>query len=147
AAIARHLNPLYGMATQHPNPPTPPGGRAAPAAAWWGWPAEVGGSRRWSGAGPRGGRRGPGRTPSPSTGTRSALPLPPPRDKRAFGPAALEQQLVVHGQLADLGAQPGDLIVATVSRPALEGGLAGGQEVVTPAGEGGGGDAQLTREQ
>ena len=43
--------------------------------------------------------------------------------------------------------EPGDLLIPVVGRPALEGGLAGGQEVVPPSGEGGGGDAQLTREQ
>src|SRR5262249_47037885 len=59
------------------------------------------------------------------------------------GPAALEQQLVIHGQLADLGLQPGDLLIAVIDRSALEGGLAGGQEVVAPAGEGGGGDSQF----
>jgi hypothetical protein len=56
----------------------------------------------------------------------------------------LEQQFLIHGHLADLGPQPGDLVVAIVSRPALPRGLAAGQEVIAPAGEGGGGDAQLT---
>ena len=41
--------------------------------------------------------------------------------------APLQQQLIVHGQLADLGPQPGDLLVAVIGRSALEGGLAGGQ--------------------
>src|SRR6516162_9979207 len=76
-----------------------------------------------------------------------ALPLPPPGDKRMVAPAALEQQLIIHGQLADLGPQPGDLLVAVIGRSALEGGLAAGQEIVAPAGEGGGGDAQLAGEQ
>jgi hypothetical protein len=49
----------------------------------------------------------------------------------------------VHGQPADLGPQPGDLLVALVGRPTLLGGLAPGQEVVAPAGEGGGGDTQF----
>ena len=72
-------------------------------------------------------------------GRRPGLRPPPPRDERAVGPAPLEQQLVVHGQLADLGPQPGDLVVPVVGRPALQRGLAAGQEVVPPAGEGGGG--------
>jgi hypothetical protein len=67
--------------------------------------------------------------------------------KRAVGPGPLEQQLVVHGELTDLGPQPGDLLVAVIGRSALEGGLAAGQEVVAPAGEGSGGDAQLTGEE
>src|SRR5262249_17309272 len=74
-------------------------------------------------------------------------PPRPPRDERAVGLAALGQQLVVHGQLADLGPQPSDLVVAIIGRSALEGGLAAGQEVVPPAGQGGGGDAQLTGEE
>jgi hypothetical protein len=44
----------------------------------------------------------------------------------------LEQEFVVHGQLADLAPQPGDLVIPLVGRPALEGGLAAGQEVVPP---------------
>jgi predicted nucleic acid-binding protein len=59
----------------------------------------------------------------------------------------LESPFVVHGQLADLGPQPGDLLVAIVDRPALQRGLTAGQEVVAPAGEGGGGDAQLAGEE
>jgi hypothetical protein len=50
-------------------------------------------------------------------------------------------------KLADLGPQPGDLLVGVIGRSALEGGLATGQEVVAPAGEGGGGDAQLAGEE
>src|SRR5262245_23491798 len=107
------------------------------------WPADVAGSRWWSGAGPRGGRRGPGRTSSPSLGTWPALRLPPRRDERAVGPAALEQQLVIHGQLADLGPQPGDLVIPVVGRSALQSGLAADQEVVAPVGEGRGGDAKF----
>src|SRR5439155_22538441 len=45
------------------------------------------------------------------------------------------QQLVVHGQLADLGPKPGDLVVPVVGPPALKRGLATGQEVIAPAGE------------
>jgi hypothetical protein len=55
-------------------------------------------------------------------------------------PAPLEQQLVVHSQLADLAPQPGDLLVAVIGRSALQGALAAGQEVVAPASQGGGGD-------
>ena len=90
-----------------------------------------------------------GQAVRPPGGGGGGLPyvLPPPRDERAVGPAALEQQLVVHGQLADLGPQPGDLVVPVVGRPALQRGLAAGQEVVPPAGEGGGGDAELTGEE
>jgi hypothetical protein len=58
----------------------------------------------------------------------------------------LEQQLVVHGQLADLSPQPGDLLVAIIDRSALQSGLAACQEIVTPAGEGGGGDAEFAGE-
>src|SRR5262249_16143298 len=50
-------------------------------------------------------------------------------------------------QLADLGPQPGDLLVAVIHRSALQGGLATGQEVVPPIGEGGGGDAQFAGEE
>src|SRR5262249_9146116 len=39
------------------------------------------------------------------------------------------------------------LVVAVIDGSALEGGLAGGQEVVAPAGAGGGGDAQLAGEE
>jgi hypothetical protein len=56
----------------------------------------------------------------------------------------LGQQLIVHGQLADLGPQAGDLIIPFVGRPALQCRLATGQEVVPPAGEGGGGDPELS---
>src|SRR5262249_44679544 len=62
------------------------------------------------------------------------------------GPAALRQKFVVHGQLADLGPKPGDLLVPIVGRPALERGLAAGQEVLPPARERGGSEAQFTRE-
>src|SRR5262249_12982231 len=40
-------------------------------------------------------------------------------------------------QALGLGPQPGDLLVAIIGRSVLEGGLAAGQEVVAPAGEGG----------
>ena len=62
-------------------------------------------------------------------------------------PPALEQQLVVHGELTDLGPQLGDLLVAVIGRSALEGGLAAGQEVIAPTGEGGGRDTQLAGEE
>jgi hypothetical protein len=51
--------------------------------------------------------------------------------------------LVVHGQLADLGPHSGDLVVAAVGGTALQRGLTAGQEVVTPSGQGGGGDAEF----
>jgi hypothetical protein len=44
-------------------------------------------------------------------------------------------RITVDGQLADFGPQPGDRPVPFIGRPALERGLAGGQEVVAPAGE------------
>src|SRR5262249_16399936 len=50
-------------------------------------------------------------------------------------------------QLADLGPQSGDLLVTVIGRPALEGGLSAGQEVIAPTGEGGGRDAQFAGEQ
>jgi hypothetical protein len=60
---------------------------------------------------------------------------------------ALEQQLVVHGQVADLGSHRSDFLAAVIGQPTLQGGLAVGQELVAPAGEGGGGDAQLAGEE
>jgi hypothetical protein len=42
---------------------------------------------------------------------------------------------------------PGDLPISVVGRTTLGRGLAAGQEVAPPGGQGGGGDAQLTREQ
>src|SRR5262249_16882018 len=57
------------------------------------------------------------------------------------------QKLVVHGELADLGPQPGDLVVPVVRRSALRRGLAAGQEVFSPAGEGGEGDPELARDE
>src|SRR5262245_41978475 len=109
--------------------------------SWWR------GSRPSSGANPRGGRRGPGRTSAPSMERWPTLLLPPPEDKRVVAPAALKQQLIVPGQLADLGPQSGDLLVAVIGRPALQGGLSAGREVIAPTGEGGGGDAQFAGEQ
>jgi hypothetical protein len=76
-------------------------------------------------------------------GRRSALRPPPPRVEWTVGPAPLVQQLDVHGQLANLGPQPGDIVVPVVGRPALQRGLTTGQEVIAPAGERGGGDAEL----
>src|SRR5262245_8116482 len=132
--------------------PRPNKGRGA-RASWvrdvprWGRSAYVGGSRRWSEASPRGGRRGAGHTSSRSRGRRTALPLPPRRPERAVGLAALEQQLVVHGQFTDFRPHSGDLVVLVVGRPALQGGLATGQEVVPPPGQSAGGHAEFTRDQ
>src|SRR5262249_6977373 len=91
--------------------------------------------------------RGPGRRACPWRGRWSGLPPPPLRSKRAVGPAPLGQQLVVHGQLADLGPQPDDLLIAVIDGSALQGGLAAGQKVIAPAGEGGGGDTQFAGEE
>src|SRR5262249_50556109 len=126
-----------------------PGARASWVrdVARWARTADVAGSRRWSGASPRGGRRGAVRTSSRSRGRRTALPLPPRRGERAVGPAALEHQFVVRGELTDLRPQSGDPGVPVVGRPALQRGLPAGQEVIPPSGEGGGGHAEFTRDQ
>jgi hypothetical protein len=54
--------------------------------------------------------------------------------------AAPEPQPIVHGQLADLGPQPGDLLIAVIDRSSFQRGLAAGQEVIAPSRQGGGGD-------
>ena len=56
------------------------------------------------------------------------------------------EQLVVHGELADLGLEPGHQLIPVVGRAALHGGGAAVQEGVTPPREGGGDDAQLPGE-
>jgi hypothetical protein len=57
--------------------------------------------------------------------------------------ALLAEQLVVHGELADPGLEPGDQLVPVVGRAALHGGGAAVEERLTPGGERGGDDAQL----
>ena len=59
---------------------------------------------------------------------------------------ALEQQLVVHRDRADLGLQAADLVVAVVGRPALERGLTGGEEALTPLRQRRSGHPELARE-
>jgi hypothetical protein len=46
--------------------------------------------------------------------------------------ATLEQQLVVHGQLAHLAAQSGQLLIMGVRGTAPQVGLPAGQEVIPP---------------
>src|SRR5215813_14651094 len=60
--------------------------------------------------------------------------------------APFEEQLVTHGDLADLGAQPLDLLIALVRGPALQRALASGEEVFPPLGERGRRHAQLARQ-
>src|SRR5712692_3064593 len=59
---------------------------------------------------------------------------------------ALEEQLVVHGDLADLGAQPLDLVIALVRRPALQRPLAASEKLLAPVGQRRRRDPELTRE-
>src|SRR5437870_11751148 len=46
--------------------------------------------------------------------------------------ASVEQQLVVHRDLADLGAQALDLVVALIGRPALQRRLATSEKLLAP---------------
>jgi hypothetical protein len=71
--------------------------------------------------------------------TPASLPMACPKSQLPVWPTLL----FVHGQLADHDPRPGDLLVPVVSRPDLQRGLPAGQEVVPPAGESGGGDAQF----
>ena len=54
-------------------------------------------------------------------------------ERKGGRPGSAGQQFGVHGQLADLRPQPGDLVVPVVGRSALQRGLTGSQEVLTPA--------------
>src|ERR1700752_3055962 len=60
--------------------------------------------------------------------------------------APLEQQLVVHRDLAHLGAQALDLVVALVRGPALQRRLAAGEELLAPVGQRRRGHSELTRQ-
>src|SRR6266852_2056678 len=60
--------------------------------------------------------------------------------------AALEEQFIVHRDLADLGAQPLDLVVALVRRPALQGRLAPSEKLLSPVGQRRRRDPELSRE-
>jgi hypothetical protein len=52
--------------------------------------------------------------------------------------AAPEPQPIVLGPLADLGPQPGDLVIAVIDRSTFWGCLAAGQDVIGPSRQGGG---------
>jgi hypothetical protein len=56
------------------------------------------------------------------------------------------EQLVVHGELADLGLEPGHQLIPVAGRSALHGGGAAIEEGITPGRERGGDDAQLPGE-
>jgi hypothetical protein len=48
--------------------------------------------------------------------------------------ALLAEEFVIHGELADLGLEPGDQLIPVVGRPGLHGGGAAVEEGVPPRG-------------
>ena len=57
------------------------------------------------------------------------------------------EQLVGHGQIPDLLLQAADLDIASVGRPALQGGLTPGKESLPPAAQLGGDHPEPARQQ
>jgi hypothetical protein len=60
--------------------------------------------------------------------------------------AALPHELVLHGDLPDLGLQASHLLITPIGRSTLERGLPGLKEAVSPLGQRGRCDTQLSRE-